>query len=148
MTTPTYDLATPRRPDVDTDMAGAALIDEPGFVPDPTIMPSADVLNMSALMAVAHGRVVPVAILEVSAAAAITSATYARSTAPATTPTAVLNGAGDVSVSWSAADFPAALCAPVAVVRGTSPTTIATEALTPGARVRSGAAVPFTLFVY
>ena len=148
MTTPAYDLATPRRPDVDMDMAGAALVDEPGFVPDPTIMPSADVLNMSALMAVAHGRVVPVAILEVSAAAAITGASYARATAPGTTPTATLTGGGHITVSWSRTDFPGAILAPVGVVRGTTPTTIATEALTPGARVRSGAAVPFTLYIY
>lgn len=148
MTTSPFDQTPPRRPDLATDFAGASLVDEPGFVPDPTQMPSAAVWNQLCNVADAVGRTMPVAILEVSAAAVVTGASYARSTAPGTTPTAVLNGAGDVSVSWDAADFPAAVRAPVAMVRGTTAATVATEALSPGARVRSGSAVPFTLFIY
>lgn len=148
MTTSPFDEAPPRRPDLALDFAGATLVDETGYVPDPTQMPSAAVWNQLCNVAAAIGRTMPVAILEVSAAAAVTGASYARSTAPATTPTAVLNGAGDITVSWDAADFPGAILAPVALVRGSTAATCAVEALTPGARVRSGSAVPFTLLIY
>lgn len=144
----TYDLASPRRPGVAQDLGGAALIDDPEFPPNPETDPTADTWNQMGKLLEAICRTAPVAILEVSAAAAVTNAKYMRSTAPGTTPTAVLNGAGDISVSWAAADFPAAALAPVAVVRGATVTTCATDALSPGARVRTGAAVPFTLYIY
>ena len=144
----TYDLASPRRPGVAQDLGGAELIDDPEFPPNPETDPTADTWNQDQLLLEAFGRMTPVAMVHVNSSGAIVATSYARSTAPGTAITVTHTGAGDDTVNWAAADFPAAIMPPVAFVTGTTATTCAVEALSPGARVRRGAASSFVLFIY
>lgn len=148
MTTLTYDLASPRRPGVAQDLGGAALIDRPGLVPNPETHPTADTWNQDQKQIEAHARTAAVAMVHVNSSGAIVATSYLRSTPPATAITVTHTGAGDDTVNWDAADFPAAIMPPVAHVTGATATTCATEALSPGARVRRGAASSFVLYIY
>lgn len=145
MTTLTYDLTPPRRPGVAQDLGGCDLVDDPEFPPDPTADPTADTWNQEGKLAEAVARVSAVGAVYVNSAGTIVYSTFQRSTALGTSLVATHHGAGDDSIVWAAADFPAAILPPVAFVTGTTATTIAVEDLAPGARVRRGAASGFVL---
>ena len=111
----TFDLPTPRRPGLD-DFNGAAkqnAYDKP--VSDPVRMPSAEEYNTLCKLAVALGKVVPIASVYVTFPGGdptITGVVGAGSSVTLGTFTPTDNGAGNTTIAWSTAALPVSTTPP------------------------------------
>lgn len=166
-----WDLPTPRRPGIG-DYNGAALEDDAEDVPDPETMPTADLMNGTAITELAIGQVVPHAVLSITfpgGSPAINIGTCAAGATPGSTSpigsssfsvarTSGGAGSGDVTISWAASVLPVAAAAPMATLNGTTPGLICADVTTvagnAGVRIvtKNGSNVatdlPFTVAIY
>jgi hypothetical protein len=107
----TFDANPPFRPGLSV-FHGAAKIDDSEYPPNPLLMPSAGEYNIICKLAVAFGKVLPVAIVDIrfsNAAPSVDRFTAAGSSITVATFTLVRNGPGDTDVLWPVNAFPPAI---------------------------------------
>jgi len=104
---------TPYRPGT-SDFNGAALENDEENPPDPSTMPTAELLNTLSFLAISYGKIAPNAIITVTGGnpPVIIGVQSPRTGVIAGTFTATRNSAGDVSITWPANTFPASQAAP------------------------------------
>lgn len=92
------------------DFNGASLTNLSTFPPNPATMPTAELLNTTALTVVSHGKMVSVATFGVNAGASPTMEFWSTAALLiVSNPFAITrNGVGDYSITWAANLFPIA----------------------------------------
>ena len=146
----------PYRPGT-ADFNGLGITDDLVNAPNAATMPTANLLNSWSAFAVVFGRMIPNLTLSVRYAAGapvLDSFTAAPTGVIAGNLTVARTGggavSGDISITWPAGTFPAALTQPKGSMNGILPGMIAVSAITNGIRVvtlNSAAAIadiPFT----
>lgn len=105
---------TPYRPGT-SDFNGAALADDPTYPPDPQTMPTANLFNTIALLLVSACKMIPFAIVSVTAGASPVIAFWntAANDIDANPFTLARTAAGNYTLSWTAGAFPSAAAQPV-----------------------------------
>lgn len=110
----TWDESPPRRPAL-TDITGGTKANDPGFVPNPVTMPTAEEDNQKSKQIAGIARVVPMARVHVTFSAGTPS--IANVLAPGTNVvsgsfTVVDNGVGDTTIHWASTVLPTTSGAP------------------------------------
>lgn len=136
----TWDITPqPRRPGI-ADVNSATLENDGENPPDPSRMPTAELLNTIAKLVVALGAVVPNAVISVSVAASIVGFQSPKSGVSASDFFVTHNGAGDVTIVWNAGFFPAPQVDATATINdailATHTYSISATNITNGVRVR------------
>ena len=126
----TYDQTPPHRPGIDELGGGAKTNGLPE--PDPVTMLRAEDVNQLSQQAAAVGRVMPVALLQVDVSGIVYGAT-ALACAPTGMTTSdfnlVRNGAGDVTITWTADLLPSPAARPRVSVQGSTPLLTAVQSV-------------------
>ena len=149
----------PYRPGKD-DFNGIALEDDAKSPPDASKMPTSALLNTWSALSVVFGRMIPnlvASVAYVSGSPALDSFTAAPSAVDSSTLTVARTGGGashgDVTVSWPANTFPAAITQPLVSINGTTPGIASVSAVGNGVRIviqntsGTGVDLPFTVTV-
>jgi hypothetical protein len=134
----TFDLDTPRRPELD-DLGGAQKLDDAEFPPDPETMPCAAEYNTFAHLLRAYGRALASVVLSIEGGAAPFVAGLRAPGTRIVPATFVVNrnAPGDVTITWPPRTLPASLTAPSATINEDGAFTIAAFAVPNGVRVKT-----------
>lgn len=153
----TFDESPPRRPSID-DLGGGAKVNDEVLPPDPVRNATAEDFNQITKQVEASQRTLQAAVLTVRIGGGGAHSVQQQGCQPSGKSTGTFtltdNGVGDISITWPANTFPAALADPVASVTGATPAMIAAEKITNGVRVRTKDAanapvdVPFVVTVF
>lgn len=104
---------TPYRPGT-ADFNGAALVDDPVYVPDPSTMPTAELFNTIAFLAISACKMIPSGFISVNAGATPTVAFWGTAANNITSNpfTVTRTAAGNYSITWTAGTFPSPAAQP------------------------------------
>lgn len=134
----TFELVPPRRPGA-ADFNGIAKIDVTASPPDPQTQPNAYEWNTLEFLAIAAGKMIPVAILSVTGGSSpvINAFTTASSLLVLGTFTITRVSAGVVQITWAAGTFPTAATQPKAHLNGTTAGMVTCENISNGVQVNT-----------
>lgn len=101
-----------------SDFNGAALQNKASNPPDPSTMPTAELLNTMSLELVSIGKMIPVAFISVNAGGSPTTAYWstAANNIGSNPFTVTRNGAGDYSITYAAGTLPTPAAQPAATL--------------------------------
>lgn len=129
-----FDLSPARRPNTD-DFNGIAKEDDDEDPPNPREQPNAGEWNTIEWILMSLGRVMPVVVISV-VANVVTQVTAAGKDLDTTDFALVVNGTGDVSITWPANSIPSSVAGPVASLN-TGPGMIHAALITNGVQVKT-----------